>query len=417
MPLPPTASEALRQFRKGTLTLGAYRDACFAAIDKDEGQVGAFAHLDRDAEWLTSSNGLLQGIPIGVKDLIDTENLPTEFNSPLYQKHQAGKDAACVAVLRAQGAAITGKTTTVEFASLGRVPETRNPHNHGHTPGGSSSGSAAAVACGMVPIALGTQTGGSTIRPAAFCGVAALKPTFGIVPTEGLRPYAPSLDTIGWMTRSVEDLQRVLDCFHPLEETPALISPMRIALYRTAYWDNAAKETRDALQATTELLEARGVIVERVDGPAGDEKLNLAQDIVMHGEGRISYQAEFARWPNRLHPEQRDEIENVKKISDDDLRWAYDYLAAMRPKMEATLRGFDACLTPATPGEAPAGIESTGDAVFNRLWTALHMPCITLPHFRGPNNLPVGIQLVAPRFRDRQLLAVAAVIETWFNEA
>jgi len=411
----PTASEILASPSDHE---GARKNLsdCLAAIEQYEAEVHAFASIDKNVSVDDAPQGLLTGIPIGIKDVIESVALPTEFNSPLYENHQPVRDAACIAVLKAQGAVVLGKTTTVEFASLGRVAETRNPHNLAHTPGGTSSGSAAAVATGMVPIALGTQTGGSTIRPASFCGVAALKPTWGLVPTEGLKPYAPSLDTISWMARSVADLERVLLCFEPLEQIPQLKDVLRIGMYRTPYWEKADASTRSALLETVRILESHGHIVEQVDGPAGDEELNQAQDTIMHAEGRPAYLAESLQWPDELHVDLRGEVENVKKISPTRIVTAYDYLGSMRPAMEQAMSGFDAWLTPAVPGEAPAGLQSTGDAVFNRLWTGLHVPCVTLPGFRGPSNLPVGIQLVAPRFKDRHLLATAASIEKMIKD-
>jgi len=412
-----TASDLLRRVQGGEASASDYLGECRVAIQKYEPDVCAFAVVDRDLRAADTGQGLLQGVPIGVKDVIETEGLPTEFNSPLYLEHRAARDAACVAVLRAEGAFVLGKTATVEFASLGRLPATKNPYNLAHTPGGTSSGSAAAVATGMVPIALATQTGGSTIRPASFCGVAALKPTWGLVPVEGLKPYAASLDTITWMARSVEDLERVLRCFRPIEPEPDLPETLRIGFYRTAYWDHAETATREALRSTIEILEAHGAVVETIDGPENDSNLNRAQDTIMHAEGRPAYLAEYLQWPDGLHSNLRDEVENRMQISAAQLVDAYDYLATMRPEMERHMSGFDAWLTPAVPGEAPLGLESTGDAVFNRLWTGLHMPCVTLPGFRGPENLPVGIQLVAPRFRDRHLLAVAGFVEALIRAA
>jgi Asp-tRNA(Asn)/Glu-tRNA(Gln) amidotransferase A subunit family amidase len=412
-----TASEVLAELDGSVDGMQEYLNECLSVVDNLESDVGAFASVDRNPIATGGHSGLLAGIPIGVKDVIETAVLPTEFNSPLYENFSAARDAACISVLRAEGALVLGKTTTVEFASLGRLTKTKNPHNHAHTPGGTSSGSAAAVATGMVPIALGTQTGGSTIRPASFCGVAAMKPTWGLVPVEGLKPYAPSLDTISWMARSVDDLERVLLCFQPIEAKPKLSDSLRIGFYRTPYWNQAQAETKDALQQCIEILQADGVVVETVDGPDGDENLNHAQDTIMHAEGRASYLAEYLTQHDLLHLAFRNEVENSREISTTDLVAAYDYFGHMRPTMEQLMSGFDAWLTPAVRGEAPFGLESTGDAVFNRLWTALHMPCVTLPGFSGPSGLPVGIQLVAPRFRDRQLLATASRVESLISAA
>ena len=414
-----TASEVLRRVERDAAQadqlLAGYLATCLAAIDKCEMQVKAFAHVNRDAFVDPHAEGLLRGIPIGVKDVIETAELPTEYNSPLYAGHASERDAACVSILKSHGAIVLGKTTTVEFASLGRVAETRNPWNHDHTPGGSSSGSGAAVATGMVPIALGTQTGGSTIRPASFCGVAALKPTWGLVPTEGLKPYAPSLDTIAWMARSVDDLERVLRCFQPLGSTPPTPGQLRIGLYHTPYRDRAEVATRDAISACAQLLEANGHVVEAIAVEDDEARLNDAQNTIMHAEGRLAYLAEYLHWGEALSPRLRDEVENADGITPERLAASYDCLGAMRPRVEARMSGYDAWLTPAVPGEAPHGLAETGDAVFSRLWTGLHMPCVALPGFFGPTGLPVGVQLVAPRYRDFELLGVARVVETLIN--
>lgn len=442
--------------RRGELTPVAYLQSCLARIDERESVVRAFAHLDADAAMDAARNagraavddtagqtarnaaradavhaggegggeprkaeaaaGLLCSVPIGVKDVIEAAGLPTEYNSPLYAGHRSSRDAACVGILRTEGAIVLGKTTTVEFASLGRVAPTTNPHDPRRTPGGSSSGSAAAVAAGMVPIALGTQTGGSTIRPASFCGVAAMKPTYGTVSVDGMRPYAPSLDTVTWMARSVEDLALVARALRVFRaETVAPARP-RIGVYRTSYWDCAGPDTRDALAAAAECLRAAGASVVEVDGPGGAERLNEAQDTVMHGEGRAAFLHEYLRWPGEIAEGFREEVENAKGITADALRWACDYLARQRPRFDAAMSGFDAWLTPAIPGEAPPGLESTGDAVFNRLWTGLHVPAITLPGFCARQGMPVGIQLVGRRFSDAALLAAARFVESAIAE-
>ncbi len=410
----PTASDALRLMQGGALGRDDYFAMCIRAIEESETRVRAFASVDTTPKSI--ADGPLGGIPIGVKDVIDTEDLATECNSPLYEGRRTTHDAGCVSVLRAKGALVLGKTTTVEFASLGRVAPTTNPHNAAHTPGGSSSGSAAAVASGMVPIALGTQTGGSIIRPASFCGVAALKPTFGVVPVSGLKPYAPSLDTIGWMARSVADLRLAFECFEGLEEPSTTPGTMRVGFYRTPYWDKAEEATRTALDLTRKKLLCAGHTVIDVEGPDGADRLNVAQDTIMHAEGRLAFLGEYSLWKDRLHGALREEVENVRNITGAQLASAYDFLGEMRPRMEKALSEYDCWLVPAVPGEAPAGLEKTGDAVFNRLWTGLHFPAIALPCTSGPSGLPVGIQLVAPRFSDRRLLASASVVEALLNE-
>ena len=414
----PTATGILRAIEAGELTAAEAVAACLAVIDGQEEDIRAFAHVAADAareragELGAAAGGLLRGVPVAVKDVIDTADMPTEYGSPLYRGHRPARDAACVAVLRAEGAVILGKAQTVEFASLGRTAETVNPHARGHTPGGSSSGSGAAVATGMVPVALGTQTGGSTIRPASFCGVAGMKPTFGTVPVEGMKPYAPSLDTVGWMARCVADLALVARAFR-IDRGDGGDSGLRgrIGFWRTPYWEAAGPDTRQALEETAAALRAAGIEVSEVSAPEGAERLNEAQDVIMHGEGRTAFLSEYLRWPRELHAEFVAEVENSRGIDGAALARAADYLAALRPRFDRAMEDYDAWLVPAVPGEAPAGLSSTGDAVFNRLWTGLHAPAVTLPGFTGTHGLPVGIQLVAGRFRDVRLLATAARVE------
>jgi len=416
----PTATDIVRAIAAGELTATEAVEACLTVIEGSERRIHAFAYVGGESARErareideVSSGGLLRGVPVAVKDVIDTADMPTEYGSPLYAGHRPSRDAACVAILRAEGAVIPGKAQTVEFASLGRTAETVNPHDHGHTPGGSSSGSGAAVAAGMVPLALGTQTGGSTIRPAAFCGVAGMKPTYGTVPVEGMKPYAPSLDTIGWMARSVADLALLARAFRIHRDDDGNDTELveRIGFWRTPYWDAAGPDTRRALEETSAALRGAGIEVREVEAPAGAERLNEAQDIIMHGEGRTAFLSEYLRWPRELHAEFVAEVENSRGIDGAALAWAADYLGALRPRFDEAMADYDAWLVPAVPGEAPAGLASTGDAVFNRLWTGLHAPAVTLPGFKGARGLPVGIQLVAGRFRDTRLLATAARVE------
>lgn len=424
---PPTAAATANAIAAGESTATAALERCLAVIAEREQHLRAFAFVAAEQARQQAAAldrrpgpaGLLHGVPVAVKDVMDTADMPTEYGSSLYRGHRPGRDAACVAVLRAEGAIVIGKAQTVEFASLGRVAETRNPHDAGHTPGGSSSGSAAAVAAGMVPIALGTQTGGSTIRPAAFCGVAGMKPTWGTVPVEGMKPYAPSLDTIGWMARTVDDLALLARVFRiGRDARPAAGAAVsRVGFYRTPYWEAAGADTRNALQRTCALLEDAGVAVEEVSGPEGAERLNEAQDIIMHGEGRVAFLSEYLRRREDLHAEFVAEVENSRGIDAAALRWAQDYLAAFRPRFDAAMARFDAWLVPAVPGEAPAGRASTGDPVFNRLWTGLHVPAVTVPGCTGGSGLPVGVQLVAGRYRDADVLRAAAMVESLIRDA
>ena len=399
-------------------------NACLERIEQQNRRTKSFVSLNQEQALADArerdnepSRGPLHGVPFAVKDVFDTADLPTEFNSPLYKGFQPSKDAAAVALLRAAGAVFLGKVATVEFASVGALPATRNPHNPKFTPGGSSAGSGAAVGGGEVPLALATQTGGSTIRPASFCGAAAFKPTWGRVPVEGMKPFAPSLDTVGWIAEDCDLLirtARALGIETKIEDDATPIR-LRIGFYETPYFAEAEKETRDALDETVILLESAGHRVERVPGPPGAERLNEWQNILMHGEGRASYLAENARDPFLLHPGVLGVVSNQLGISHDDMREAYDRISALRPEFDAAMEAYDAWLTPAVPGEAPKFELGNGLASFNRLFTALHLPCAALPGFSGPHGLPVGIQLVARRFDDRRLLQTARIVEKLIN--
>ena len=412
--LPRTASEAVAAFRDGTLSPTDYAAECLANVDAFEPTLRAFAALDRQrivqGAAGTNSGLPLGGIPIGIKDVIDTAGLATTFGSPLYEGRSPATNAACIDLLEALGAYVFGKTTTVEFASLGRVPPTANPYDVRHTPGGSSCGSAAAVAAGMVPIALGTQTGGSLIRPASFCGVMALKPTFGLVRVDGMRAYAPSLDTIGWMARSVADLALLLAGFGASAATVPT-TPLRIGVYRSAYWAEADADSRAAIAFAAERLRAAGAELVDVDTNADEDRLNEWQNIVMHAEGQRTFRLAALAFPDRLHPEQQAEVDHASGVDAGRLSESLDALARMRVRMDARLGDFDAWLTPAVPGAAPRGLARTGDAVFNRLWTALHVPAVTLPGYRNAAGLPIGVQLIAPRWQDAALLQVAGQVE------
>jgi len=398
---------------------------CLERIEQQDGLTRSFVSLrakqaliearQRDTE---TSRGPLHGVPFAVKDIFDTVDLPTQFNSPYYLGFQPAKDAAAVALLRSAGAVLLGKVATAEFAALGSLPETRNPFNAEFTPGGSSAGSAAAVGGGEVPLALATQTGGSTIRPASFCGAAAFKPTWGLVPVEGVRPFAPSLDTVGWIAEDCDLLVRSAQAsgIEIADEFPKE-SGLRIGFYRTPYYEEADAETDFALEKTINLLQRAGHKVTEVPGPSGAERLNEWQNILMQGEGRASYLAEWAQDPDLLHPGVRDVVNNVLGITHNDMREAYDRVGALRQQFDQAMQGFDAWLTPAVPGEPPKFELGNGLATFNRLFTALHVPCITLPGFTGPYGLPVGIQLVAQRFADRHLLETARMVESVLKSA
>jgi Asp-tRNA(Asn)/Glu-tRNA(Gln) amidotransferase A subunit family amidase len=411
-----TASEATAAMREGRLTSVGLVRACLDRIVAREPEIQAWTALDPEralAEARTADEAPslrpLHGVPVGIKDVIETADLPTSYGSPLYAGAHPSLDARCVTLLRAGGAIVLGKTETVEFAAAGRIPPTRNPHDFCRTPGGSSSGSAAAVADGMVPVALGTQTGGSTIRPASFTGLFALKPTFGATPVDGVRHYAPSLDTVSWFARSVADLDRVADAFE-LPSNPDGLGTLRIGVFRGPHWEEASNDARDLLDGAVKRLAGAGVSSCPI---AFDEfdALTTAQETIMYGEGAASFRPEARRFRDRLHPLLREIADNVRGIGPEAMRNAYDLAARGRVAFEMRLRETcDAVLTLAAPGEAPDASVGTGDARFNKMWSALGAPCLAIPFGSGRNGLPIGLQLVGVRFSDRRLLAIGQVV-------
>ncbi|WP_446831693.1 amidase [Candidatus Foliamicus sp.] len=398
-------------------------ERCIARFKEREKAVRAFASFDaeralgearaRDRERaLRGPRSALHGLPFAVKDVIDTVDLPTQRNSPRYEGRRAEQDAACVRMLRQAGCVLLGKAETVEFAGIGRAAPTTNPHDPERTPGGSSAGSAAAVAAGMAPLALGTQTGGSIIRPASFCGVSGFKPTYGRVPVQGLWLHAPSLDTVGWLAEDVALLARAAEVLKlGVWQAPEAGQRLKFGLYRTPYWNDAEPASRSAVETAAEKLAASGHSVEMVGEIPGANKLNAWQDAIMHGEVRISLLAEYAAGKAGLHEDIIEEVEVNRGITPRDMAAAYDGIGALRPVFDQRLAGYDAWLTAATPGEAILRRNGDGEASFNRMFSALHLPCVTVPGLRGPAGLPVGVQLVGARFADMQVLTAAAVME------
>jgi Asp-tRNA(Asn)/Glu-tRNA(Gln) amidotransferase A subunit family amidase len=413
-----SASEAAERLRAGTLTAVALVQSCLERIAAREGAVGAWAHLDPDkalaearARDQAGKSGPLHGIPIGVKDIMDTADMPTGYGSRAYGDHRPRADAAVVALAREAGAVILGKTVTTEFAALS-PGKTRNPHNPAHTPGGSSSGSAAGVADLMMPLAFGTQTAGSIIRPASFCGVVGMKPSFGLIATAGTKILAHSLDTIGGFARSVRDMALFIAALTQRPELmPAAPAPRpRIALYRGEAWGAAAPETDATLDAARERLARAGATVSEQRPFAAFAELARAQAAIMNHEAVRNLAWERRNRGSEIMPRTAAMLAEGLAVSAD----AYDaerrIAAAARAEVGAFFGEADAVLAPAAPGEAPL-VATTGDPVFNRPWTLLHLPCITLPGRRGPSGLPVGIQLVGRAGDDARLLATALFAE------
>ncbi len=356
--------------------------------------------------------GLLAGVPLAVKDIFDTADLPTGHGSPIYRGHLAGADAQAVATARAAGAVVMGKTVTTEFAYFTPGP-TANPWDLSRTPGGSSSGSAAAVASGMVPLAFGSQTAGSLIRPASYCGVFALKPTHGLFSLAGVKAFAPSLDTLGWLARSADDLE-LMRCalagqpYAPLQ--PQQPRMLRLGACKTHEWPSLDAGGAQAWNRGLERLEAAGVPLQWLDMPADLTGLLQAQKTVMAWEAARSLVTEFDEHRSRLSRP----IFELVQLGMDTPETRYQEALALaqrgRQQVQQLMQGFDALLVPAAPGEAPQGLAATGDPVFSRVWTLLGLPCVNVPGLLGPNGMPVGMQLVGHGRQERALLAAAACL-------
>lgn len=414
-----TAAEAADLIGERKLSCEELVRSCLARIERREPQVRAWLHLDPDLALRNAreldrrrSTSRLHGLPIGVKDVIDTADMPTTQNSPIYANCRVGRDAACVAVVRHSGALILGKTDTVEFAAGGRKALTRNPFNPSHTPGGSSSGSGAAVGDFHVPLAFGTQTAGSVIRPAAFNGVYAFKPSWSLVSREGLRMSALSLDTAGWFGRSVEDLILVAEAFRlPKMDAPARIAGLRVGLCRSPVWDKAEPATRDALAAAAQRLEAAGATVEELELPARFRGLTEARELIGRAEGSAAFLPEYLGAYDKLMPDLRSRVELRAAFPTEKLLESYALADGCRREFDLMFGpALDVVLTPSAPGEAPEGLQTTGNWVFNEIWTLLHVPCIAVPVGRGPLGLPVGVQLVGRRLADSRLLAIGRLL-------
>lgn len=415
-----TAAEAAQAIEADRLTSEALVRSCLERIEARDPAVKAWQHLDPRAALAAAREAdkrprrsRIHGLPFGVKDVIDTGDMPTTYNSVNWQGHRPAKDAACVGVVRASGAVILGKTDTVEFAAAGRKAATRHPIDPAHTPGGSSSGSGAAVGDCQVSLAFGTQTGGSHIRPASFNGIYGLKPTWGAVSREGAKVYSNSLDTIGWYGRSVEDLELVAAAFllDGVGGEPAVArTSVRVGLCRTPYWSKIQPGGEAAFAAAAERLTTAGVSVVDLALPEPFGRLYVAQDTIMFGEGRAAFLDEYLIQGARLGQDFIDRAENVKGITPARMVEAHDLAAECRRAFEAMFDRFDVVLAPAAPGEAPEGLHTTGDHVFNAMWTLLHVPCLGIPCTLGAHGLPVGIQLVSPRFTDARLMAIASAL-------
>jgi Asp-tRNA(Asn)/Glu-tRNA(Gln) amidotransferase A subunit family amidase len=355
------------------------------------------------------STGLLNGIPVGIKDLIDTVDWPAQYGSAVYAGHRPTANAAVIETLLAQGAVPMGKTVTTEFGYFQPGP-TANPWQLDHTPGGSSSGSAAAVAAGMMPLALGTQTAGSLIRPASYCGVFALKPTFGQHSLDGIKGLSHSLDTLGWMARSADDLE-LMRCaltgsiFEPLPQAaPRLLS------CRTHEWSMMSPSGAEVWKKAVADLTTQGMVIGELALPAQLADLFQAQKTIMAYEACRSLAPEYAEHPDLMGEALKQLLSSGQAVSDEAYAQAQALTTQGRHALAELMQGCDALLVPAAPGEAPAGLSATGDPAFSRVWNLLGLPCVNVPGVLGAHGLPVGLQLVGHPHQERALLAVAKAL-------
>jgi Asp-tRNA(Asn)/Glu-tRNA(Gln) amidotransferase A subunit family amidase len=432
-----SASDAARAIREGLLSSEQLVEACLARVRETDAEIQAWAFLDPDHalaqaraadEFRLSGQpiGPLHGLPVGLKDILDTADMPTENGSVLHAGRTPSRDAAVVAMLRGAGAVIMGKTVTTEFA--GRTPgKTRNPHNPTHTPGGSSSGSAAAVAAGMAPLALGSQTAGSTIRPASVCGVYGFKPTHGLIPRHGMFQLSRTLDHVGLFARTIGDIALLAEQVVGYDERdpdsrprarvryrevaaeePPL--PPMFAFVKTARWDRLPDDAREAF---AELSDYLGDRVEELElSPAADEALEWHR-VIMEAEMAANLGREWDKGADRLSAALRERLERGREVRALDYLRARARVAELNESLgELFEQRYDAILTPAAFGTAPAGLESTGDPAFCTLWTLCGVPALSVPLMQGANGLPLGVQLVGPRHGDGRLLRTARWLTT-----
>lgn len=431
-----SATEAAAAIRDGRLSSHELVEACLARIDQAEPTVQAWHYLNRDhalmqaeaadmARKLGRPQGPLHGVPVGVKDIFDTHDMPTEDGTALHTGRTPRRDAGAVARLRAAGAVILGKTVTTELAYY-QPGKTTNPHDVTRTPGGSSSGSAAAVAASMVPLAIGSQTNGSTIRPAAFCGVVGYKPTHGLIPRNGALRLSRILDQVGVFARSIEDAALLTECMigfdeddpdtrataaPPLRATAMAAPPLppKLAFVPSPVWDKAEPETQAAFG---ELADALGDRAERLALPSAFANAVDWHRTIMETDMAANLAEEYERGRDRLSQPMQDCLERGRRHS------AFDYARAIAavPKLNTLLDElffeYEAFVTPAAPGPAPAGLETTGSPIFCSIWTLCGVPAVTIPLLQSETGLPIGVQLVGKRGDDARLLRTARWLMT-----
>ncbi len=410
-----TATEIVRLTSSGAVTAETVVRACLDRIAAREPQVQAWTFIDPDQAIAQArevdrrgAKGALRGVPVGIKDIIATVDMPTAYGSPIYAGHRPAWDAACVNAVRAAGGIILGKTVTTEFA-LSFPGKTVHPRDPSRTPGGSSSGSAAGVADCMMPLAVGTQTGGSVLRPASFCGVAGYKPTFGWISRHGVKPASESLDTVGSFGRTVEDAARLVAV---MADRPALldlpaVAPPRIGILRDKSLAKAEPDMLACLERAAAALAKRGASLSDFTLPVAFEQLDAAHHEIEHFEIAQALGFEMRLHRDQLSPVLLKRMEGAVACTPEHYDEAWRTARECRAAMTSVWSNIDVILAPSATGEAPLGHASTGNAVFNRIWTLLQGPAISIPAGVGRNGMPLGLQVIGAPGSDRKTLAIA----------
>ena len=433
-----TASEAAQAIRAGKLSSRALVDACISRAEARADDVGAWTYLNPCIAREQADNcdqaqaegrdlGPLHGVPVGLKDIIDTADMPTENGSALFEGRRPVADGTIARLLRQAGAVVMGKTVTTEFA-LSAPGKTKNPHNPAHTPGGSSSGSAAAVADHQIPLSVGTQTGGSMIRPASYCGIHGYKPTFGSISRAGMFPLARPLDHPGIYARSTDDIALMGDVLmvkdpadldmrgHPrgkladaLAETAG--TPPKIAFVRGPMWKDAAPYLEDVMAHAMEQLGAHAQEVEMTG--VFDDALTCQETVMM-----ANVQANIGDYcrdhADKVRAETKSRAKSGEGIAADEYIKAIEFRDTIAAALDRMFDSYDVLITAGATGEAPKGLEGTGNAAFQKMWTLLGVPTVTLPKLTGPTGLPIGLQVIGRLGHDGDLLRHARWIEEAF---
>lgn len=438
------ARDARAAIEQGLLSSQELVAACFARIDELEQSIGAWAHLDREVAMAQAraadefrSRGLetgpLHGLPVGIKDIIDTSDYPTERGTLLHQGRRPTQDATLVSLLKEAGAIILGKTVSTEMAVFS-PGKTRNPHNPAHTPGGSSSGSAAAVSAAMLALTVGTQTNGSVIRPASYCGVYGFKPSFGRVSRHAVLKQSPPLDTVGVFARSLEDLALIADVLMRYDAQDSAMLPVappcigkvlaqevpaaqHFAFVRSPVWEQVEQVTKDGLRELIEAVNAsREKTVDIVDLPAPFAELHEDHRRVMEADLARNFATEYDTGKTELSAVLREMIERGQQISASDYDAALAKMQTYELLLGEIFDEYDAILTPATPGPAPAGLDATGSPVMNTIWTFCGTPAINVPLLQSPEQLPIGVQVVGAKGDDARLFRSARWLLNILND-